>query len=183
MRQVWAKDPGLLRASSPYRLQVLSGSLPASVSSGTEACIRNAISYWAMRVRVSGSPRRWNCTRFISARESSMRRRTSVGTPSGLLMKSTGSSALRRLTPAYWPERKPALQRRGEMACSDLHAAAHLRGYAFGVVDEEHGVIRVAQAHAGILAGKEAGAPKAGGDGLYRSACGGAPPWVRLRGC
>ena len=109
--------PGL-RASSPYIFQVLSGSLLVSVSSGTEACMWNAISYCAMRVRVSGSPRRSNCRRFISASPSSMRRRTSAGTPSGLLMKSTGSPALRRLTPEYWPERNPALHRRAEMACT-----------------------------------------------------------------
>ena len=47
-----------------------------------------------------------------------MERRTSVGTPSGLLMNSTGSPELRRLTPEYLPERKPALQRRAEIACT-----------------------------------------------------------------
>ena len=36
---------------------MLFGSLPKSVSSGTEACIRNASSNWAIRVWISGSSR------------------------------------------------------------------------------------------------------------------------------
>ena len=39
-----------------YRSNVDAGSFERSVSSGTEACIRNAISYCAMRTCVSGSP-------------------------------------------------------------------------------------------------------------------------------
>ena len=47
--------PGFL-TSSPYSFIRVSGSLARSVSSGTLACMRNAISYCWMRVCVSGSP-------------------------------------------------------------------------------------------------------------------------------
>ena len=43
--------------------------------SGTDACMRNAISYWAMRVCVSGSPKFWNSSSLSFARLSSIRRR------------------------------------------------------------------------------------------------------------
>ena len=47
-----------------------------------------------------------------------MRRRMSVGTPSGLLMYSTGSPLDRKATPACCAERNPALQSRAEIACT-----------------------------------------------------------------
>ena len=54
-RQLAAKVPGV-RESGPYMSKTRSGSAATSVSSGTDVCIRNAISYCAMRVRISGSP-------------------------------------------------------------------------------------------------------------------------------
>ena len=59
-RQLAAKVPGL-RASGPYSSKVRAGSFDRSVSSGTDVCIRKAISYWAMRVAISGSP---NCVQL-----------------------------------------------------------------------------------------------------------------------
>ena len=50
-----AKLPGL-RASGPYSSNVDSDSFERSVSSGTDACMRNASSYCAIRVKVSGCP-------------------------------------------------------------------------------------------------------------------------------
>ena len=47
-RQLSAKVPGFV-TSGPYMSRVLFGSLAMSTSSGTEVCMRNAISYWAMR--------------------------------------------------------------------------------------------------------------------------------------
>ena len=41
--------------SGPYISNVDSGSFERSVSSGTEVCMRYAISYCAMRVAISGS--------------------------------------------------------------------------------------------------------------------------------
>ena len=46
--------PGV-RLSAPYSANVDSGSVERSVTSGTLACMRNAISYWAMRDSISGS--------------------------------------------------------------------------------------------------------------------------------
>ena len=43
--------------SGPYMSSVAGDSSEKSVSSGTLACIRYAISYWAMRVAISGSPK------------------------------------------------------------------------------------------------------------------------------
>ena len=52
---VFGNDPGSL-ASSPQRSKVLSGSLERSAISGTEDCMRKAISYCAIRASVSGLP-------------------------------------------------------------------------------------------------------------------------------
>jgi len=54
IRQQFANVP-FWRASSPYSSKVCSGSFEMSVSSGTELCIRYAISYCAIRDMVSGS--------------------------------------------------------------------------------------------------------------------------------
>ena len=50
-----AKLPGVF-TSGPYISRTLAGSFDKSVSSGTLACMRYAISYCAMRVSISGSP-------------------------------------------------------------------------------------------------------------------------------
>ena len=55
MSAVFWNVPGSL-ASSPHRSKVLSGSLPRSAISGTEDCMRKAISYCAIRAKVSGLP-------------------------------------------------------------------------------------------------------------------------------
>ena len=47
--QFAAKEPGF-RESGPYISKVVAGSFERSVNSGTEVCIRYAISYCAMRV-------------------------------------------------------------------------------------------------------------------------------------
>ena len=54
-RQFAAYVPGL-RDSGPYISKTESGSFERSISSGTEVCIRYAISYCAIRVSISGSP-------------------------------------------------------------------------------------------------------------------------------
>ena len=55
-RQFAANVPGL-RASGPYRSKTsVAARFERSVSSGTDVCMRKAISYWAMRVAISGSP-------------------------------------------------------------------------------------------------------------------------------
>lgn len=41
---------------APYISSVAADSFEMSISSGTLACIRYAISYWLMRVAISGSP-------------------------------------------------------------------------------------------------------------------------------
>ena len=58
-----------------------------SVSSGTDVCMRNAISYCAMRACVSGSPTSRNVRSFKCASESSMRRRVAALTPGGIRQK------------------------------------------------------------------------------------------------
>ena len=49
--------PGLRDVRAVQLEDVPRGSFDRSVSSGTEVCIRNAISYCAMRVSISGSPK------------------------------------------------------------------------------------------------------------------------------
>ena len=46
-----------------------------SITSGTAVCMRKAISYWAMRVRVSGLPSSWACISLRSRRASRLSRR------------------------------------------------------------------------------------------------------------
>ena len=53
-RQLRANVPGLC-TSGPYMSSTCLGSFEMSVSSGTEVCMRKAISYCAIRVWVSGS--------------------------------------------------------------------------------------------------------------------------------
>src|SRR5204862_7504 len=53
-RQLAANVPDLY-TSGPYRSRTCFGSFERSISSGTDDCMRNAISYWAMRACVSGS--------------------------------------------------------------------------------------------------------------------------------
>ena len=54
-RQLAANVPGFC-TSGPYMSSTCCGSSEMSVSSGTEVCMRYAISYWAMRACVSASP-------------------------------------------------------------------------------------------------------------------------------
>ena len=55
-RQLAAKVPGLRDVGAVQLERSMSGSLDRSVSSGTRVCMRKAISYWAIRVAISGSP-------------------------------------------------------------------------------------------------------------------------------
>ena len=60
------------------------GSLEMSASSGTEVCIRKAISYWAIRAWVSGSAN-WRYSCWLSRLSaSSDRRRVAASTPVGI---------------------------------------------------------------------------------------------------
>src|SRR5205814_36931 len=88
------------------------GSFAKSVSSGTLACILYAISYWAIRVAISGSPKSRSFSSFSAARSSSWPRRTSRLTPSGLLRYRTGSPLPRNLTPWKRDGRKQHLASR-----------------------------------------------------------------------
>ncbi len=89
-RQLRAYDPGLC-TSGPYMLRTSFGSLEMSVSSGTDVCIRNAISCWLMVVSISGSPISARCLRLRSSSESSMRRLILALIPFGFERKRTGS--------------------------------------------------------------------------------------------
>ena len=74
-----------LRASSPYSSNVLSGSSDRSVNSGTEACIRNAISYCAMRVAISGSPvcSKLRLVQIVAGQSRKRRRAVACRSPAG----------------------------------------------------------------------------------------------------
>ena len=78
-----ANVPGLC-TSGPYMSRMCLGSFEMSISSGTEVCIRKAISYWAIRAWVSGSAidsySRW-LSRLMASSE---RRRVAASTPGGI---------------------------------------------------------------------------------------------------
>ena len=59
------------------------GSFDRSVSSGTDVCIRNAISYCAMRVAISGSPKSLSLSSLNVFSASRYTRRFSAGKPAG----------------------------------------------------------------------------------------------------
>jgi hypothetical protein len=82
--------------------------------------MRKAISYWAIRVCVSGSPTSSASFWLSRARESSIRRRVAALTPSGLERYSTGSPKERRATPWCLLGRKPEPQRRLNSAWASL---------------------------------------------------------------
>ena len=86
------------------------GSFEKSVSSGTLVCIRYAISYCAMRVAISGSPKSCSFSSLSFARSSSIPRRTSRLMPSGFDRYSTGSPLPRNFTPWNRVGRKPLPQ-------------------------------------------------------------------------
>ena len=50
--------------SSPYMLRMCRGSLARSHQDGNAVCMRKAISYWAMRVAISGSSSTLFCSRL-----------------------------------------------------------------------------------------------------------------------
>src|SRR6184192_1179246 len=89
-RQLAAYVPGL-RESGPYNANVDSGSFERSIRSGTEVCMRYAISYCATRVSISGSAYFSASRRFNFAMPSSMRRLVVGGTPGGFDKYNTGS--------------------------------------------------------------------------------------------
>ena len=98
IKQLRANVPGI-RTSGPYICSTCSGSSEMSATSGIEACIRYAISYWLTRDRISGSFDFSCCSRASAASESSIARRSARSTPSGLLTYKTGSVAARNSTP------------------------------------------------------------------------------------
>ena len=57
---------------APYASSVSADSREMSITSGTAVCIRNANSYWAMRVSVSGWPSSRACIAFRSPSASSV---------------------------------------------------------------------------------------------------------------
>ena len=70
-----------------------------STSSGTLLCIRNAISYWAMRVWVSGSPKRSNVGDSVLPERPASRADGWQKRRAGCRDTSTGSPTLARRTP------------------------------------------------------------------------------------
>jgi len=96
--QLAAYDPGF-RASGPYISNVFSGSFDRSASSGTELCIRYAISYCAIRVSISGSPNSAARFAFNCPDKSRMFFRVAGVIPSGSFRNSTGSDPARNFTP------------------------------------------------------------------------------------
>src|SRR5947208_12436668 len=97
-RQLAAYVPGL-RESGPYSSNVDSGSLERSTRSGTEVCIRYAISYCATRVSISGSADFSDNRRLSFAMPSNMRRRLVDDTPGGFVEYNTVSPRARHFTP------------------------------------------------------------------------------------
>ena len=78
-----------------------------SITSGTDVCIRNASSYWAIRVSVSGCPSSSACIAFRSCRASRLVRRIERSIPAGSETYSTGSPFDRHCTPWYTDGRNP----------------------------------------------------------------------------
>ena len=78
-----AKLPGVW-TSGPYMSRTCLGSLEMSASSGTDVCIRNAISYWAIRAWVSGSANDSYSLWLSRLIASSVRRRVDASTPVGV---------------------------------------------------------------------------------------------------
>ncbi len=106
-----AKVPGFW-ALGPYISRVALLSFPRSVSSGTLVCMRKAISYWAMRVCVSGSPKRSKVFWFNLPSASSIARRSPGTTPGGFFTYKTGSPLPRSFTPSNLDGKKPLVHMR-----------------------------------------------------------------------
>ena len=98
IRQFAANVPGFLE-SGPYSSKVCSDSFDRSVNSGTDVCMRNAISYCAMRVLISGLFTVSNSSWFSFARSSMNRARCDLSKPAGSDTYSTGSPTDRSLIP------------------------------------------------------------------------------------
>ena len=96
--------------SAPYSASVSFDSRVMSITSGTEVCIRNASSYCATRVAVSGF---WSCSSsiaFKSCSTSRVRRRIARSMPGGSETYSTGSPFERHCTPWNTDGMKPLPQ-------------------------------------------------------------------------
>ena len=78
---------------------MLSGSFERSVSSGTEVCIRNAISYCAIRVEISGSPNSSGSLVQLAQRIEKLPPVLAASKPGGFERYSTGSPTERNFTP------------------------------------------------------------------------------------
>ena len=114
-RQLAANGAGLARVGS-VQLEGGCGSLEISASSGTDVCIRNAISYWAMRAEISGSLILFNFISLSFARSSSIRRRASRRIPGGFDRYSTGIGAGAELHALVLGGQKPAAPQRDRRA-------------------------------------------------------------------
>ena len=122
-----------------------------SVSSGTDVCMRNAISYWAMRVSISGSPnaRAASCVQLADAVEH-RRGALAASTPGGLDRYSTGSPPVRNRTPWCCAGQEAAAPQPREERLVGLVAAA-LRDH-----DDERGQVLVLAAQAVAEPGAQA---------------------------
>ena len=82
-RQLEANVPS--PPSVPYKSRMCLGSLRTSISSGTLVCIWKAISYWLMRVAISGSGDASFSIRLSDCTASTNSRCRCAVTPAGLL--------------------------------------------------------------------------------------------------
>jgi hypothetical protein len=117
IKQLRANVPGL-STSGPYSASTLSGSSRTSVASGTEACIRYAISYCAIFDSISGLPVRSRCSSASRLIVAIAAPRRSAVIPAGLETYSTGSALDRNSTPPWCDGRNPELQISELMFCA-----------------------------------------------------------------
>ena len=89
----------VVSGSAPYNARVLGLSLFKFISSGADDCNRNAISYDAMRVAISGSPTTSRRRRLSDPTRSIESRCSRASTPGGLETFKIGSPWFRRRTP------------------------------------------------------------------------------------
>jgi hypothetical protein len=115
-RQFAANVPGFF-TSSPYIASVASSSPEKSTRSGTDICMRNAISACAMRARTSGSSVRSELVAVEFATRSSMRRRSVARDALRIAQEQHRIAAARSLQPWCSLGRKPLPQKRADSAC------------------------------------------------------------------
>ena len=99
--------------------RLLAARFDRSISSGTLVCIRNAISYWLMRVAISGSSTRSSCSWFELLRRRRPRRAARPASTPGGVADVEHRVALARgtATPWNWLGRKPLCHCRAAIGC------------------------------------------------------------------